>query len=176
MFSELLMPSNHLILCHPLLLCPQSFPASRSFLLHIRWQKYWSFTFSSSPSKEYPGLISLKTDWLDRPAFQGTLNCLLQDHNSKASILLRSALFTVQLSHPHLTPGKTITLTTRAFVGKVVSLFFNQVRPSKVTVQFYCQRIYWIIFCFFQLYTEWLKLIWMTNKLSSDRYYCFNQI
>ena len=120
------MPSNHLILCHPLLL-PSIFPSIRVFsnesALHIRWPKYWSFSFNISPSNEHPGLIAFRMDWLDLLAVQGTLKSLLQHHSSKASILPHSAFFTVQLSHPYMTTGKTIALTRRTFVGKVMSLF-----------------------------------------------------
>ena len=122
------MPSNHLILCHPLLLLPSIFPSVRVFskesILHIRWPKYWSFSFSISPSNEYSGLISFRMDWLDLLAIQGTLKSLLQHHSSKASILRRSAFFIVQLSYPYMTTGKTIALTRWIFVGKVMSLFF----------------------------------------------------
>ena len=120
------MPSNHLILCRPLLLLPSIFPSIRVFsnesALRIRWPKYWSFSFNISPSNEYSGLISVRMDWLDLPVVQGTLKSLLQHHSSKASILQRSALFIVQLSHPYMTSGKTIALTRRTFVGKVMSL------------------------------------------------------
>ena len=123
------MPSNHLILCHPLLLLPSIFPSIRVFsnesALCIRWPKYWSFHFSISPSKEHPGLISFRMDWLDLLAVQGTLKSLLQHHNSKASILWRSAFFLIQLSHPYMTTGKTIALTRQTFVDKVMSLLFN---------------------------------------------------
>ena len=129
MSIESVMPSNHLILCRPLLLLPSIFPSIRVFsnesALHMRWPKYWSFSFNISPSNEYPGVISFRMDWLDLPAVQGTLKSLLQHHSSKASILRRSAFFTVQLSHPHMTTGKTIALTRRTFVGKVMSLLFN---------------------------------------------------
>ena len=121
------MPSNHLILCHPLLLLPSIFPSVRVFskesILHIRWPKYWSFSFSISPSNEYSGLISFRMDWLDLLAIQGTLKSLLQHHSSKASILRRSAFFIVQLSYPYMTTGKTIALTRWIFVGKVMSVF-----------------------------------------------------
>src|SRR5574337_1678316 len=117
------MPSSHLILCRPLLLLPSIFPRIRVFsnesTLHMRWPKYWSFSFRISPSKEHPGLISFKMDWLDLLEVQGTLKSLLQHHNSKGSILLPSAFFTVQLSHPYMTTGKTIALTRWTFVGKV---------------------------------------------------------
>ena len=125
------MPSNHLILCHPLLLLPSIFPSIRVFsnesALHIRWPKYWSFSFNISPSSENPGLISFRMDWLDLLAVQGTLKNLLQHHSSKASILLHSAFFTVQLSHPYMTTGKTIALTRWTFVGKVMSLLLNMI-------------------------------------------------
>ena len=123
MSIESVMPSSHLILCCPLLLLPPIPPSIRGFsnesALHIRWPKYWSFSFSISPTNEHPGLISFRMDWLDLLAVQGTLKSLLQHHSSKASILLHSAFFTVQLSHPYMTTGKTIALTRRTFVGKV---------------------------------------------------------
>ena len=123
------MPSSHLILCHPLLLLPPILPSIRVFsnesTLRMRWLSYWSFSFSISPSNEHPGLISFRMDWLDLLAVQGTLKSLLQHHNSKAAILQCSAFFTVQLSHPYVTTGKTIALTRRTFVGKVMSLLFN---------------------------------------------------
>ena len=122
------MPCKHLILCRPLLHLPSIFPSIRVFsnesALHIRWPKYWSFSFNIGPSK-HPGLISFRMDWLDLLAVQGTLKSLLQHHCSKASILRHSAFFTVQLSHPYMTTGKTIALTRRTFVGKVMSLHFN---------------------------------------------------
>ena len=120
--NESVMPSNHFILCHPLILLPSIFPNIRVFsnetALRIRWPKYWSFSFSISSSNEHPGLISFRMDWLDLLAVQGTLKSLLQHHSSKASILQCSAFFTVQLSHPYMTTGKTIALTRRTFVGK----------------------------------------------------------
>ena len=123
------MPSNHLILCHSLLLLPSIFPSIRVFsnesVLWIRWPKYWSFSFSISPYNEYSGLISIRRDCLDLLAVQGTLKSLLQYHSSKASILHCSAFFLVQLSHPYMTPGETIALTRQTFVGKVMSLLFN---------------------------------------------------
>ena len=123
------MPSSHLILCRPLLLLPPIPPSIRVFsnetTLHMRWPKYWSFSFSIIPSKEHPGLISFRMDWLDLLASQGTLKSLLQHHSSKASILQRSAFFTAQHSHPYMTAGKTIALTRRTFVGTVMSLLFN---------------------------------------------------
>ena len=137
---ESVMWSSHLILCYPLLLLPPIPPSIRDFsnesTLPMRWPKYWSFSFSISPSKEHPGLISFRMDWLDLLAVQGTLKSLLQHHSSKASILRRSAFFTVQLSHPYMTTGKTIDLTRRTFVGKVMSLLLNMLSryhkfPSK---------------------------------------------
>ena len=129
MSITLVMPSNHLILCHPLLLPPSIFPNIRIFsnesVLCIRWPKYWSFSFSISPSNEYSGLSSFRMDWLDLLVAQGTLKSLLQHHSSKASILQCSDFFIVQLSHPYMTTGKTITLTRWTFVGKVMSLLFN---------------------------------------------------
>ena len=123
------MPSSHLILCRPLLLLPPIPPSIRVFssesALHMMWPKYWSFSFSISPSKEIPGLISFRMDWLDLLAVQGTLKSLLQHHSSKASILRSSAFFTVQLSHPYMTTGKTIGLTRRTLVGNVTSLLLN---------------------------------------------------
>ena len=123
------MPSSHLILCHPLLLLPPIPPSIRVFsnesTLCMTWPGYWSFSFSISPSKEHPGLISFKMDWLDLLAVQGTLKSLLQHHSSKASILQCSAFFTVQLSHPYLTTGKTIALTRQTLLGKVMSLLLN---------------------------------------------------
>ena len=128
MSAELMMPSNHLILCRPLLLLPSIFPSIRVFfneLVIIRWPKYWSFSFSISPSNEYSGPISFRTDWLDLLAVQGILKSLLQHHSSKASILWHSAFFIVQLSHSYMTTGKTIALTRWSFVGKVMSLHFD---------------------------------------------------
>ena len=123
------MPSNHLILCHPLLLLPPIPPSIRVFsgesTLHMRWPKYWSLSFSIIPSKEIPGLISFRMDWLDLLAAQGTLKSPLQHHSSKASVLQRSAFFTVQLSHPYMTTGKAIALTRGTLVGKVMSLLLN---------------------------------------------------
>ena len=134
---ELLMPANDLMLCHPLLLLPSVFPSIRIFsnesVLHIRWPKEWSFSFSISPSNEYSGLVSFRMDWLDLLAVQGTLKSLLQYHSSKASILWCSAFFIVQLSHPYMTTGKTIALTRRTFVGKVMSLLFNMLSRLVIT-------------------------------------------
>ena len=134
---ESVMPSNHLIFCHPLLLLPPIPPSIRVFsnesTLHIRWPKYWSFSFNISPSNEHPGLISFRMDWLDLLAVQGTLKSLLQHHSSKTSILQRSAFFTVQLSHPYMTTEKTTALTRRTFVGKVISLLFNMLSKLVIT-------------------------------------------
>ena len=136
MSIESVMASNHLILCHPLLLPPSIFPSIRGFsnesVLPIRWPKYWSFTFNISPSNEYSGLISFRMDWLDLLAVQGILKSLLQHHSSKAPILWRSAFFIVQLSHPYMTTGKTIALTRWTFVGKVMSLLFNMLSRSVI--------------------------------------------
>ena len=133
-FIESVTPSNHLILCHPLLLLPSIFPSIRVFsnesALCIRWPKYWSFSFSINPSNEYSGLISFRMDWLELLAVQGTLKSLLQHHSSKASIHRHSAFFIVQLSHPYMTTGKTIALTRRTFVGKVMSVLFNMLFNS----------------------------------------------
>ena len=130
------MPSNHLILCHSLLLPPSIFPSIRVFsnesVLHIRWPKYWSFSFIISLSNEYSGLISFRMDWLDLLAVQGTLKTLLQYNSSKASILQHSAFFIVQISHPYMTTGKTIALTRQTFVGKVMSLLFNMLTKQKL--------------------------------------------
>ena len=145
------MPSKHLILCHPLLLPPSIFPSIRVFsnksALRIRWPKYWSFSFSISPSNEYSGLISFRMDWLDLLEVQGTLKSLWKHHSSKASILLHSAFFIVQLSHPYITTGKTTALTRRTFVNKVMSLLFNM--------------LYRLVIAFLQrskhLLTSWLQ-------------------
>ena len=135
---ESVMPSNPLILCHPLLLLPSIFPSIRVFsnesVLHLRWPECWSFSFSISPSNEHPGLISFRMDWLDH-AVQGTLKSLLQHHSSKALILRHSPFFIVQLSHPYMTTGKTIALTRRTFVGKVMSLLFNML--SRLVILFF---------------------------------------
>ena len=131
-------PCSHLILCHPLLLPSSVFPSIRVFsnesVLHIRWPKYWSFSFSISPSNEYSGLISCRIDWLDLLAVQGTLKSLFQQHSSKASVLQCSAFFTVQLSHPYMTIGNTIALTRWNFVGKVMSLLYNML--SRLVIAF----------------------------------------
>ena len=130
------MPSGHLIPCHPLLL-PSIFPSIRVFsnesVLHIRWPEYWSISFNISPSNEYSGLMSFRMNWLDLLVIQGTLKSLLQHHSSKAPILQGSAIFIVQLSHPYMTTGKTIALTRRTFVGKVVSLLFNMLSRLDIT-------------------------------------------
>ena len=138
MCIESVMPSSHLILCCPLLLLPPVHLSIRVFsnesTLHMRWPKYWSFSLSISPSNEHPGLVSFRMDWLDLLAVQGTLKSLLQHHSSKASILRHSAFFTVQLSHPYMITGKTIALTRRTFVGKVLSLLFNVL--SRLVISF----------------------------------------
>ena len=131
------MPSNHLILCHPLLLLSSIFPSIKVFsnqsTLRIRWPKYWSFSFNISPSNEHPGRISFRMDWLDLLAVQGTLKSLLQHHSSKASILRCSAFFIAQLSHPYMTTGKAIALTRQTFFDKVVSLLFNMLSRLVIT-------------------------------------------
>ena len=147
---ESVMPTNRLILCHPLLLLPSIFPSIRVFsnesVLHIRWPKYWSFSFSISPSSEYSGLMAFRIDWFDLLALQGTLKSLLQHHRSKASNFRRLAFFTVQLSHPYMTTGKTIALTRRTFVGKRTSLIFNML--SRLVITFFprskCLLISWL--------------------------------
>ena len=150
MSIELVMPSNHLFLCHALLLPPSIFLSIRVFsnesALHIRWPKYWSFSFNISPSSEYSALISFRMDWLDFPAVQGTLKSLLQHHSSKASVLWCSAFFIVQLSHPHMTTAQTIALTRWTFFGKVLSLLFNML--SRLVIVFLprskCLLISWL--------------------------------
>ena len=138
MYIKSVMPSNHLILCCPLLFMPSALPSIRVFsnesVLHIKWPKYWSFSFSSSLSNEYSRLISFRMDWLDLLAVQGTLKSLLQYHSSKASALWCSAFFILQLSHPYMTTGETITLTRRTLVGKVMSLLFSML--SRLTLTF----------------------------------------
>ena len=138
MSIESVMPSNHLILCHPLLLLPSIFPSIRVFsnesALRIRWLKYWSFSFNISSSNEYSELISFRMDWLDLLAIQGTLERLLQHHSSKASILWHSDFFIVKLSHPYMPTGKTIVLRKQTFVGKVMSLLFNMLSRSVITL------------------------------------------
>ena len=161
------MPSNHLILCPPLLLQPSIFPSIRVFsnesVLHSRWPKYWSFSFSVSPSNEYSGLIS----WLDLIAVQGTLKSLLQHHSSKASVLWHLAFFIVQLAHPYMTTGKTIALTRRTFVGKVMSLLLNILSRLVITFLPRSKR----------LLISWLQspsaVILEPTKIKSDTFHCF---
>ena len=157
MSIESVMPSSHLILCHPLLLLPSIFPSigvfSNESVLCIRWPKYWSFSFSISPTNECSGLISFRIDWFDLLAVQGTLKSLLQHHSSKASVLWRSAFFTVQLSPPYMTSGKTIALTRWTFVGKVMSLLFNKLtKPTD----------FWIFRGIFKI-SKYLQLMWTIN-------------
>ena len=164
------MPSNHLILCHPLLLLPSIFPSIRVFTnesaLCIRWPKYWSFSFNISPSKGHPGLISFRMDWLDLLVVQETLKGLLQHHSSKALILRRSAFFIVQLSYPYVTIGKTIALTRRTFVGKVMSLLFNKLSRLVITFLLSSKR----------LLISWLQspsaVILEPPKIKSDSFHC----
>ena len=164
------MPSSHLIIRHPLLLMPPIPPRIRVFsnesTLRMRWPKYWSFSFSIIPSKEIPGLISFRMDWLDLLVVQGTLKNLLQQHNSKASILWHSAFFTVQLSHPYMTTGKTIVLNRRAFVGKVMSLLLNMLSRLVITFLPRSKR----------LLIAWLQspsvVILEPRKIKSDNQYC----
>ena len=141
------MPSSHLILCRPPLLLPPVPPSIRVFsnesALHMRWPKYWSFSFSISPSNEHPGLISFRMEWLDLLAVRGTLKSLLQHHSSKASVLWCSAFFTVQLSHPYMTTGKTIALIRQTFVGKVMSLLFNMLCRFVITYLYYILKLQW---------------------------------
>ena len=152
---ELVMPSNHLILCCPLLL-PSIFPSIRAFssesALRIRWPKYWSFSFYISPSKECPGPISFRMDWLDLLAVQGILKSLLQHHSSKASILRHSAFCVVQLSHPYMTTGKTIALTRRTFVDEIMSLLFNMLSRLVITFLPRSKHLLFIFFSFFFLF------------------------
>ena len=153
MSIELVMPSNRLILCRPFFFLPSIFPSNRVFsnesALHIRWPKYWSLSFSISPSNEYPGLIYFRMDWLDLLAVQGTLKSLLQHHSSKASILLYSAFFIVQISHPYMTTGKTIALTRWTFVGNVRSLLLNMLSRLVITFLPRSKRllISWLLHC-----------------------------
>ena len=159
------MPSNHLILCPPLfllLLIPPSINFSNESTLRMRWPKYWSFSFSIIPSKEIPGLISFRMDWLDALAVQGTLKSLLQHQSSKASILQHSAFFTVQLSHPYMTAGKTIALTRRTFVEKVMSLLFNMLSRLVITFLFFF-IIY--LFIYISLYNTVLVLPYIDMNL-----------
>ena len=168
MSIESMMPSNHLILCHPLLL-PSIFPTIRVFsnesALRIRWPKCWSFSFNISPSIEHPGLISFRMNWLELLAVQGTLKSLLQHHSSKASVLWGSAFFIVQLSHPYMTTGKTIALTRRTFVGKVMSLLLNML--SSLVIAFLSRSK--------RLLISWLQspsvVILEPRKIKSDTVY-----
>ena len=162
MSNESVMPSNYLIPCHPLLLLPSIFPNIRVFsnesVLHIRWPKYWSFSFSISPSNEYSGLISFRMDWLDLFTVQGTLKSFLQHHSPKASILQHSAFFIVQPSHPYMTTEKTLALTRWTFVGKVMSLLFNML--SRLVIAFLPRSKHLLI--------SWLQspsaVIWIPKK------------
>ena len=180
------MPSSHLILCRPLLLLPPIPPSIRVFsnesTLHMRWPKYWSFRFSIIPSNEHPGLISLRMDWLDLFAVQGTLKSLLQHHNSKASILQCSAFFTVhtrlstvQLSHPYMTTGKTIALTRRTFVDKIMSLLFNTL--SRLVITFLPKSKHLLIswtfrflssFCLYTLSSRSIDILIFTSQQKYD--------
>ena len=168
---ESVTPSSHLILCRPLLLLPPIPPSIRVFsnesALRIRWPKYWSFSFNISPSNEHPGLISFRMDWLYLLAAQGTLKSLLQHHSSKALILQRLAFLTVQLSHPHMTTGKTIALTRRTFVGKVMSLLFNMLSRLVITFLLRSKR----------LLISWLQspstVILEPRKIVSHYFHCF---
>ena len=159
------MPSSHLILCHPLLLLPSIFPSIRVFsnesVLHIRWPKYWSFSFNISPSDEHLGLISFRMDWLDLLAVQGTLKSLLQHHSSKASILQLSAFFIVQLSHPYMTTGKTMALTRQTFVGRVMSLLFNMLSRLVIT---FLPRSKHLLFYFFSILNTLILAPLQTSK------------
>ena len=165
MSIESVMSSNHLILCHPLLLLPSIFPRIRVFsnesVLPIRWPKYWSFSFNISSSNKHSGLISFRMDWLDLLAVQGTLKSLLQHHSSKASILQHSAFFMVQLSHSYMTSGKTIALTRQTFVGKIISLLFNM--PSRLVITFLPRSKYLLIWWLQSPYTVILE----SNKRKS---------
>ena len=165
------MPSNHPFLCRPLLFLPSIFLSIRVFssdsALHIRWPKYWSFSFNISPSNEYPGLISFRMDWLDLLAVQGTLKSLLQHHSSKASILQRSAFFIVQLSHPYMTTGKTKALTRRTFVGKIMSLLFNML--SQLVITFLPRSK-----CFLILWLQSPSAVSLdARKIGSHCFHCF---
>ena len=166
------MPSNHLILCCPLLLQPSVFPSIRVFfndsVLHIRCPKHWSFSFSISPSNEHLGLISFRMDWLDLLVVQGTLKSLLQHHSSKASVLWHSAFFIVQCSHPYMTTGKTIALTRQTFVGKIMSLLFNML--SRFVIAFLLRRKH--------LLNSWLQspsaVILEPPKIVCNCFHCFS--
>ena len=165
------MPSSHLILCRPLLLLPPIPPSIRVFsnesTLRMRWPKYWSFSFSTSPSKEHPGLIPFRMDSLDLLAVQGTLKSLLQHHSSKASILQRLAFFTVQLSHPYMTTGKTIALKRQTFVGKVISLLFNMLSRLFIT---FLPRSKCLLFSRLQSPST---VILEPQKIKPDCFHCF---
>ena len=165
------MPSTHFILCRPILLPPSIFPGIRVFsnesALLIRWPKYWSFSFSISPSNEYSGMISFRMDWIDLLAVQGTLKSLLQHHSSKASILRHSAFFTGQLWHPYMTTGKTIALTRRTFVGKVMPLLFNML--SRLVIAFLSRSKCLLIHgC-----SHHLQWIWATPNKVCHCFHCF---
>ena len=165
------MPSNHLILCHPLLFSPSIFPSIRVFsnesVLCIRWPNYWSFSFSISPSNEYWGLISFRMDWLDLLDVQGTLKSLLQHHSSKASILRHSTFFIVQLLHPYVTTGKTIALTRQTFVGKVMSLLFNLLSGLVIT---FLPRSKWLLISWLQSPSA---VILEPPKIVCHSFHCF---
>ena len=172
MSIELVMPSNHLILCHPLFLLPSIFPSFRVFsdesVLHIRWPKYWSFSFSISPSNEYSRLISFRVDWLNLFAVQGILKSLLQHHSSKASILQHSAFFSVQLSHTYMTTGQNIALTRWTFVGKVVSLLFNIL--SRLVITFLPRSKHLLISC---LQSPSAVILELTKNKVCHCFHCF---
>ena len=167
------MPSNHLILCRPLLLLPPILPSIRVFsnesTLHLRWPKYWSFSFSISPSNEHPGLISSRMDWVDLLAVQGTVESLLQHHSSNPLILRHSAFITVQLSHPYMTSGKTITLTRWTFVGKVMSLLLNKLSRLLIILsrskRFFCCCC--CLFVHFVLFWFWFLFLFF-NFMAAD--------
>ena len=175
MSIESVMPSNHLILCHPLLLLPSIFLSVRVFsnesALRIRWPKYWSFSFNISPSNEHPGLISCRMDWFDLFAVQGTLKSLFQHHSSKASILRCSAFFIVQLSHPYMTTGKTIALTRQTFVGKVRSVLFNML--SRLVITFLPRSSVQLLSCVQLFATPWTAAhqasLFITNSWSPPK-------
>ena len=166
-----MMPSSHLIFCCPLLLLPSVFPRimvfSNESALRIRWPNYWSFSFNISPSSEHPGLIFFRMDWLDLLVVQGTLQSLLQHHNSKVSILWRSAFFTVQLSHPYMTTGKIIALTRQTFVDKVMSLLFNML--SRLVITFLARSKCLLI----SLLQSPSVVILEPPKMKSDSFHCF---
>ena len=171
MSIKLMIPSNHLILCRPLLLRPSIFPIIRVFsdksALCIKWPKYWNFSFNISPFSEHPGQVSFRMDWLDLLAVQGTLKSLLQHHSSKASILQCSAFFIVQLSHPYMTTGKTIALTRQTFVGNVMSLLFHKL--SRLVITFFPRSKHFLI--------SWLQspsaVILECRKIVSHCFHCF---